>query len=238
MDNRQPLLDVIHATKVYSTEKVLTSAVNDVSTTISDGELIAITGPSGSGKSTLLSLLGLLDRPTKGDVLVRGVPTAALAGTARSRLRNRTFAYVFQNFSLVPQLSAAENVELPLLYRNVAAAERRERAAETLCRVGLEHRLEHLPSQLSGGEQQRVAIARAIVSRPLAVLADEPTGNLDSDNARGIVDLLLELHASGSAVVLVSHDAGIAALAERHIALRDGRVIEDARRARAKEQVA
>jgi putative ABC transport system ATP-binding protein len=238
VNDREPLLDVIHATKVYSTEKVRTSAVNDLSATVSNGELIAITGPSGSGKSTLLSLLGLLDRPTQGDVLVRGVPTAALAGAERSRLRNRTFAYVFQNFSLVPQLSAMENVELPLLYRNVAAAERRQRAAETLSRVGLGHRLEHLPSQLSGGEQQRVAIARAIVSRPLAVLADEPTGNLDSENARGIVDLLLELHASGSAVILVSHDAGIAALAERRIALRDGRVVEDARRARAKEEVA
>lgn len=237
VENRVPLLDVVHATRIHSTEKVLTYAVNDVSTTVSCGELIAITGPSGSGKSTLLSLLGLLDRPTKGDVLVRGASTAALTGAARARLRNQTFAYVFQNFSLVPQLTAIENVELPLVYRDVPGSQRRQRAIETLRRVGLEHRLDHLPSQLSGGEQQRVAIARALVSRPLAVLADEPTGNLDSENARGIVDLLLELHAAGSAVILVSHDADIAAVAERRIALRDGKVVEDARVAHAMEGV-
>ena len=237
-ENRAPLLDVVHATKIYSTEKVLTYAVNDVSTTVARGELIAITGPSGSGKSTLLSLLGLLDRPTGGDVLVGGVSTAGLSGAARARLRNQTFAYVFQNFSLIPQLDATENVELPLLYRDVSAAERRERAIETLRRVGLEHRLDRLPSQLSGGEQQRVAIARALVARPLAVLADEPTGNLDSENARAIVDLLFALHASGSAVVLVTHDAGLASLAERRIALKDGRIIANASVARAAEAIA
>ena len=236
-ENREPLLDVVHATKVYSTEKVLTYAVRDLSTTVARGELIAITGPSGSGKSTLLSLLGLLDRSTSGDVLVGGVSTAGLNAASRARLRNQTFAYVFQNFSLIPQLDATENVELPLLYRNVSTAERRERAIETLRRVGLEHRVDHLPSQLSGGEQQRVAIARALVSRPLAVLADEPTGNLDSENANGIIDLLLELHAAGSAVVLVTHDNGLASLAERRIALRDGRVVEDARLVRAAEGV-
>jgi len=221
------LISVEHATKIHAAADVLTYAVNEVSLRIAAGESLAIVGPSGSGKSTLLSLLGLLDRPTSGEVFISGVPTSQLSAAARARLRNETFAYVFQNFSLIPQLTAIENVELPLAYRDVAAGERRARAAEALERVDLIHRAGHRPAQLSGGEQQRVAIARALVSNPRAVLADEPTGNLDSQSAANIVRLLLQLNESGSAVVLVTHDAGLAARAARRIELRDGRIVDD-----------
>jgi putative ABC transport system ATP-binding protein len=220
-----PLIAAQNVIKDYATEEVLTHAVNDIDLSVLEGDLLTITGPSGSGKSTLLSLLGLLDRPTRGEVLVAGRPTAGLSVAERARIRNATFAFVFQNFSLIPQLTAAQNVELPLVYRGVDAAERRKASADALERVGLRHRMNHYPSQISGGEQQRVAIARAVVTRPRVVLADEPTGNLDSHNAGKIIELLQELNDDGAAIVLVTHDPHLAELASRRVELMDGRVV-------------
>jgi putative ABC transport system ATP-binding protein len=202
-------------------------ALRDVSLTIGHGDLVAIVGPSGSGKSTLLNLLGLLDRPTAGHYLLDGRDVSGIGSDERAALRNRYIGFVFQSFSLLPRTSARANVELPLLYGPTPRAQRRALAAEALDRVGLGHRLDHLPSQLSGGEQQRVAIARALVCDPLLVLADEPTGSLDSRTGLEILALLEGLRASGKTLVLVTHDPSIAARTERVIVVSDGRIADD-----------
>jgi putative ABC transport system ATP-binding protein len=201
-------------------------ALRGVSLRIDPGDFVAVVGPSGSGKSTLMHLLGGLDRPTGGRLVIGGEDVAALSQNQLARLRNRTIGFVFQSFHLLPRTSAVDNVALPLVYRGMSARSRRQRAAAMLGQVGLAHRLDHRPNQLSGGEQQRVAIARALVTDPSVLLADEPTGNLDSATGDAVLALLEQLNAaSGVAIVLVTHDREVAARARRQIAMRDGRIV-------------
>ena len=213
--------------KVFYTDEVETHALADVHLEVRRGEYVSIEGPSGSGKTTLLSILGLLDTPTSGSYTLGGEPVATLKPSQRALLRNRQIGFIFQSFNLIGDLTVFENVELPLTYRGMPSAERRERVKEALERVGMGHRAKHLPSQLSGGQQQRVAVARAIVGRPKVMLADEPTGNLDSKNGEAVMDLLRELHRSGSTIVMVTHDPRFARHAERTVNLFDGRIVED-----------
>ena len=217
-------------TKVYRLDGVEVRALDGIDLTVAGGDSLAIMGPSGSGKSTLLGLLGGLDRPTSGTLAFGGRDVAALSDDELARLRNQVVGFVFQNFQLLPRTSALGNVGLPLVYRGVGRAERRRRATEALEAVGLGHRLQHRPSQLSGGEQQRVAIARALVTEPAMLLADEPTGNLDSASGAEVLDLLGSLHAErGVAVVAVTHDAAVAARFGRIVVVRDGRVASTSR---------
>ncbi|HEX2312735.1 MAG TPA: ABC transporter ATP-binding protein [Thermomonospora sp.] len=223
-----PALEAVDVTRTYTLEGVSVEALRGVSLRIDEGEFAAILGPSGSGKSTLMHLLGCLDRPTGGTLRVAGRDTAKLSDTELAELRNRHVGFVFQSFQLLARTSARDNVALPLVYRGVPRGERRRRAAEALRRVGLGHRLGHRPSQLSGGEQQRVAIARALVGEPRLVLADEPTGNLDTATGHEVMDLLARLNdEQGVAVVLVTHEPDIAERARRQIHVRDGRVERD-----------
>ncbi|WP_067481014.1 ABC transporter ATP-binding protein [Actinomadura hibisca] len=221
-------LEAVDVTRTYTMGGVEVTALRGVSLAIEEGEYAAILGPSGSGKSTLMHLLGCLDRPTTGVLRIGGRDVAGLSDTELAELRNRRVGFVFQSFHLLARTSTRDNVALPLVYRGVPRAERRRRAAEALATVGLEHRLEHRPGQLSGGEQQRVAIARALVGDPGVVLADEPTGNLDTRTGDGVMDLLERLNRErGVAVVLVTHEADVAARARRRVHVRDGLVERD-----------
>jgi len=221
------LIQLNGVSKVFYTDEVETHALSTVHLRIDRGEYIAIAGPSGCGKTTLLSLLGLLDSPTEGEYLLDGKNVSSLSASERARVRNREIGFVFQAFNLIGDLTVFENVELPLTYRGMPSSERKERVMAALERVGMAHRTKHYPSQLSGGQQQRVAVARAIVGKPLILLADEPTGNLDSKNGEAVMDLLKELHADGATICMVTHDPRYARHAERSIHLFDGRVVEE-----------
>jgi len=222
----EPLIALRGVTKVFLTDEVETRALAGIDLEIHAGEYVSISGPSGCGKSTLLSILGLLDAPTAGEYELNGEPVAQLSMSRRARTRNREIGFIFQSFNLIGDLTVYENVELPLTYRRTAAAERRRRALDALERVGMTHRAGHLPAQLSGGQQQRVAVARALAGDPAILLADEPTGNLDSKNGEAVMALLRDLHRGGATVCMVTHDARYASHAERTITLFDGHTIE------------
>ena len=217
------LVSIERLSKVYVLDEIETHALSEIDLTIQAGDFVAIEGPSGSGKTTLLSIIGLLDESSSGHYSLNGVAVEALSAEGRSRIRNRDIGFVFQSFNLIGDLTVAENVELPLSYRGLTSSERRERAHAALERVGMTSRARHYPSQLSGGQQQRAAVARAIVGDPLLLLADEPTGNLDSRNGENIMELLCELNAGGATLVMVTHDPRYAAFASRTIHLFDGR---------------
>ncbi len=212
--------------KIFYTDEVETHALADVHLAISEGEYVAISGPSGCGKTTLLSILGLLDTPSEGTYTLAGEPVAGLSAADRARVRNRQIGFIFQAFNLIGDLTVFENVELPLTYRGMAAAERRERVQKALERVGMSHRTKHYPAQLSGGQQQRVAVARAVAGDPAILLADEPTGNLDSQNGEQVMALLQELHKGGATICMVTHDPRYAQHADREIHLFDGKVVD------------
>ncbi len=212
--------------KVFYTDEVETHALADVHFHINKGEYVAISGPSGCGKTTLLSILGLLDSPTAGEYLINGTSVAKLAPIDRARVRNREIGFIFQAFNLIGDLTVFENVELPLTYRDMAASERKDRVQAALERVGMTHRGKHYPPQLSGGQQQRVAVARAVAGDPAILLADEPTGNLDSKNGEAVMDLLRELNGNGSTICMVTHDSRYARHADREVNLFDGKVVE------------
>ena len=223
----QTLIKLESVKKVFLTDEVETHALDNINVEINTGEYVSIAGPSGCGKSTLLSILGLLDTPSDGTYLLKGEPVTKLTLTQRARVRNREIGFIFQSFNLIGDLTVYENVELPLTYRGMRAAERKQRVTAALERVGMAHRSKHLPSQLSGGQQQRVAVARAVCGEPSILLADEPTGNLDSKNGEAVMDLLKELHRAGATICMVTHDARYASHAERTIHLFDGRVVEE-----------
>ena len=217
--------------KVFLTDEVETHALEEIHLEIKKGEYISIAGPSGCGKSTLLSILGLLDSPSDGNYALNGQPVAKLTISERTRIRNREIGFIFQAFNLIGDLTVYENVELPLTYRGTSAAERKQKVQQSLERVGMAHRLRHYPSQLSGGQQQRVAVARALVGDPLILMADEPTGNLDSKNGEAVMELLRDLHRNGATICMVTHDQRYANFAERTIHLFDGRIVEETREA-------
>ena len=223
----QTLIRLEGVKKVFLTDEVETHALDNINVEINTGEYVSIAGPSGCGKSTLLSILGLLDTPSEGAYLLKGEPVTSLSLTQRARVRNREIGFIFQSFNLIGDLTVYENVELPLTYRGMRSPERRQRVTAALERVGMAHRSKHLPSQLSGGQQQRVAVARAVCGEPSILLADEPTGNLDSKNGEAVMDLLKELHSGGATICMVTHDARYASHAERTIHLFDGRVVEE-----------
>ena len=223
----EPLIKLEGVTKAFFTDEVETHALSGINLEIKRGEYVAISGPSGCGKSTLLSILGLLDTPTAGTYTLNGHAVADLNLAQRARIRNREVGFIFQSFNLIGDLTVFENVELPLTYRGIAAAERKARVAAALERVGMGHRARHLPSQLSGGQQQRVAVARALGGEPAILLADEPTGNLDSRNGEAVMGLLSELHGSGATLCLVTHEKRFARNADRTVHLFDGLVVEE-----------
>jgi putative ABC transport system ATP-binding protein len=221
-----PLLELVNVSKVYGSGEGALCALSDINITVKRGEFLAITGTSGSGKSTLMNLLGLLDTQTSGEYRFDGTPVAALPERRLCSIRNREIGFIFQSFNLIPTLSAEENVELPLVYRKVPANERKRIAAEALKSVCVYHRRSHKPSEMSGGQQQRVAIARAIAARPMLILADEPTGNLDSASGNDVMNILRDLNAAGTTVIIITHDPAIAASADRVVQIRDGRQTE------------
>lgn len=219
------LITLKDISKVFLTDEVETHALSNVHLEVAKGEYVAISGPSGCGKTTLLSILGLLDSPSAGEYRLANESVARLSPRDRARVRNRQIGFVFQAFNLIGDLTVAENIDLPLAYRDMPASERRDRVAAALERVGMSHRGNHFPSQLSGGQQQRVAVARAVVGDPAILLADEPTGNLDSKNGETVMELLRDLHAHGATICMVTHDARYAHLADREVTLFDGKVV-------------
>ena len=229
----QPLLRLEGVTKVFTTDEVETHALAGIHLEINKGDYISISGPSGCGKSTLLAILGLLDTPSDGKYVLNDTPVETLKMRDRARIRNREIGFIFQAFNLIGDLTVYENVELPLTYRNMPARERKSLVMEALERVGMAHRMKHYPSQLSGGQQQRVAVARALVGKPSILLADEPTGNLDSANGEAVMELMRDLHRSGATICMVTHDPRYARTADRIIQLFDGRVVEEGQNASA-----
>lgn len=225
------LLVMDGVTKVFTTDEVETHALAGIHLNLKRGEYVSISGPSGCGKSTLLAILGLLDSPTGGSYVLNGRPVQDLKLAERARIRNREIGFIFQAFNLIGDLTVYENVELPLTYRGMSGAERKKRVLEALERVGMSHRIKHYPSQLSGGQQQRVAVARALAGDPSILLADEPTGNLDSQNGEQVMDLLRELHRGGATICMVTHDPRYAKYADREIHLFDGRIVEESKEA-------
>ncbi len=221
------LIQLDAVTKVFTTDEVETHALSGIHMDIKRGEYVSISGPSGCGKSTLLAILGLLDSPSTGTYTLNGKPVQTLKLSERARIRNREIGFIFQAFNLIGDLNVYENVELPLTYRGMGSADRRKKVHEALERVGMSHRVKHYPSQLSGGQQQRVAVARALGGDPSILLADEPTGNLDSQNGEQVMDLLRELHRAGSTICMVTHDPRYAKYSDRAIHLFDGRVVEE-----------
>ncbi|HEY7543817.1 MAG TPA: ABC transporter ATP-binding protein [Blastocatellia bacterium] len=233
----EPLIKLEGVSKIFYTDEVETHALSGIHLEIKKGEYIAIAGPSGCGKSTLLSILGLLDSPSEGSYTINGKSVADLKLSERARIRNREVGFIFQSFNLIGDLTVFENVELPLTYRGMKAAERKKRVNDALERVGMAHRAKHLPSQLSGGQQQRVAVARAVAGEPSILLADEPTGNLDSTNGESVMELLRELHQQGATLCMVTHDPRYARHADRSIHLFDGRVVEEEDMPKAEEEL-
>ena len=223
----QPLIRLDSVSKVFVTDEVETHALQSIHFDVKKGEYLSISGPSGCGKSTLLAILGLLDTPTDGTYYLNGKSVTGLKLSERARIRNREIGFIFQAFNLIGDLTVYENVELPLPYRGMPSAERKHRVQEALERVGMSHRMKHYPSQLSGGQQQRVAVARALSGDPLILLADEPTGNLDSANGEAVMNLLRELHQAGSTICMVTHDPRYAEFADRTVRLFDGRIVEE-----------
>ena len=221
------MIKVTDLSKVFRTEEIETTALNGVSFEIKEGEFVAIMGPSGCGKSTLLNILGLLDNPSGGSYMLFGSEVGQLKEKERTKFRKGNIGFVFQSFNLIDELDVYENVELPLRYLNISSSERKQKVTEILKRMGISHRAKHFPQQLSGGQQQRVAIARAVVSSPKLILADEPTGNLDSKNGKEVMDLLAELNAEGTTIVMVTHSQKDAAVAQRVINLFDGQIVGD-----------
>ncbi|HEV2352347.1 MAG TPA: ABC transporter ATP-binding protein [Terriglobia bacterium] len=225
--SRPSLIHLESVTKVFYTDEVETHALSGIHLDIQKGEYIAIAGPSGCGKSTLLSILGLLDSPSDGTYILNGKSVADLTMSERTRIRNREVGFIFQAFNLIGDLTVYENVELPLTYRGMPSAERKQRVQESLEKVGMAHRIKHYPSQLSGGQQQRVAVARALGGKPSVLLADEPTGNLDSKNGEQAMELLRNLHREGATICMVTHDPRYARHAERTVRLFDGRIVDE-----------
>jgi putative ABC transport system ATP-binding protein len=221
------MINLAGVNKIFYTDEVETHALSDIHLEIKKGEYLAIAGPSGCGKSTLLSLIGLLDSPTNGEYSIKGKSVARLTVADRCRIRNREIGFIFQAFNLIGDLTVHQNVELPLTYRDMGSAERKKRVQEALERVEMAHRMKHYPAQLSGGQQQRVAVARALVGGPAILLADEPTGNLDSKNGEAVMELLRELHGGGATICMVTHDERYAHHAERTVHLFDGRIVQE-----------
>lgn len=227
MSAETPIIQLEGIKKVFLTDEVETHALSGIHLEIAKGEYLSIAGPSGCGKSTLLAILGLLDTASEGTYSLNGIQVAKLEQAERARIRNREIGFIFQSFNLIGDLTVFENVELPLTYRGLAATDRKQRAMESLEKVGMSHRLRHFPSQLSGGQQQRVAVARALAGKPSILLADEPTGNLDSKNGEAVMNLLRQLHREGATICMVTHDPRFARHADRQIHLFDGRIVQE-----------
>lgn len=221
------MIQVTNLSKIFRTEEIETTALNGVSFEINDGEFVAVMGPSGCGKSTLLNILGLLDNPTQGSYRLLNTEVSRLREKERTRFRKGNIGFVFQSFNLIDELNVYDNIELPLRYLNISASERKQRVTDMMKRMAISHRAQHFPQQLSGGQQQRVAIARAVVASPKLILADEPTGNLDSKNGKEVMELLRELNSEGTTIVMVTHSQRDAAFAQRTINLFDGKIVSD-----------
>ncbi|WP_417881833.1 ABC transporter ATP-binding protein [Xanthomarina gelatinilytica] len=221
------MIKVNNLKKVYRTDEIETTSLNNINFEIDEGEFVAVMGPSGCGKSTLLNILGLLDKPTSGEYQFNGIMTSNLGGKQRTLLLKGNIGFIFQSFNLIDDLTVFENVELPLLYQKVPKSERKQKVEEILTKVDILHRKNHFPNQLSGGQQQRVAVARAIVSEPKLILADEPTGNLDSENGNDVIELIKKLNEEGATIVMVTHSNHDASFAKRIIRLFDGKIVED-----------